>query len=180
MLAIFDIGTGQPPFIVTELLDGETLRARIDRGPLAPRPTIDLALQLVAGLGAAHARGIVHRDLKPQNVFVTRDGVVQILDFGLAKSVAPAPEDVRGVRLQADLDPTTDLTVRTGTPPALARIVRRCLEKHVQDRFQSARDLAFALESISDIQAAAPTAMKTDEKSIAVLPFDRPAAGRAL
>src|SRR4030095_4426181 len=64
-------------------------------------------------------------------------------------------------------------------PPALARIVRRCLEKHVNDRFQSARDLAFALESISDIQAAAPTAMKTDEKSIAVLPFEDLSADRS-
>src|SRR5256885_15334510 len=82
VLAIFDIGAGEIPFLVTELLEGETLRAVVARGPVPLQRTVDLALQLVAGLGAAHGRSIVHRDLKPENVFLTRDGVLKILDFG--------------------------------------------------------------------------------------------------
>jgi serine/threonine-protein kinase len=232
ILAIFDIGAGDHPYLVTELLEGETLRATIERGPLGLKRTTDVALQLVAGLAAAHGRGIVHRDLKPDNIFLTRDGVVKILDFGLAKQGARsageageagltiaatsaglilgtvgymAPEQVRGETAdpRADLfavgtiiyemvsgqrafhgdspadtmsavlrEQPPDLVLRTGTPPALARIVRRCLEKDSSERFQSARDLRFAIESISDLQPAAPQAAKpTDEKSVAVLPF---------
>lgn len=89
VLAIFDIGLGEVPFLVTELLDGETLRGAISRGPFSTRRTIDIGLQIVAGLGAAHARGIVHRDLKPENIFITSEGRVKILDFGLAKKVVP-------------------------------------------------------------------------------------------
>ena len=87
VLAIFDVGLGRIPFLVTELLTGETLRAVLDRGPLDARRTIELGMQLTAGLAAAHDRGIVHRDLKPANVFVTSDGHLKILDFGLAKRV---------------------------------------------------------------------------------------------
>ena len=241
ILAIFDIGAGEHPYLVTELLEGETLRATVERGPLGPKRTTDIALQLVAGLAAAHGRGIVHRDLKPDNIFLTRDGVVKILDFGLAKhdvgrgfsrvgggtaeavpreaaTIAAtsaglilgtvgymAPEQVRGETAdqRSDLfavgtilyemvsgqrafhgespadtmsavlrEQPPDLVLRTGTPPSLARIVRRCLEKDPNERFQSARDLRFAIESISDVQPAASVApKKTDEKSIAVLPF---------
>jgi eukaryotic-like serine/threonine-protein kinase len=90
VLAIFDVGAGDRPYLVTELLDGETLRARLERGPLPLDRATDVALQLVSGLAAAHGRGIVHRDLEPDNVFMTRDGLVKILDFGLAKATAAA------------------------------------------------------------------------------------------
>src|SRR4030088_1902541 len=83
---VYDIGTeNQAPYVVTELLQGETLRARLAGGPLSSRKAIDYALQIAHGLSAAHEKGIVHRDLKPENVFVTKDGRVKILDFGLAK-----------------------------------------------------------------------------------------------
>jgi serine/threonine protein kinase len=73
------------PYIAMELLDGETLREKLERGPLPPRKAIDYAIQIARGLSAAHAKGIIHRDLKPENLFVTRDGHVKILDFGLAR-----------------------------------------------------------------------------------------------
>jgi len=90
ILAIFDVGTGDRPYLVTELLDGENLRVLLERGPLPLKRARDLALQFVAGLTAAHGRGIVHRDLKPENLFVTKDGIVKILDFGLAKAMPTA------------------------------------------------------------------------------------------
>jgi len=215
ILAIHDIGTqgegpSAVPFLVSELLDGETLRAVLDRGALPQRKTIEYGVQIAHGLAAAHERGIVHRDLKPENVFVTKDGRIKILDFGLAKLVERsnstsndatltsshtaagvvmgtasymAPEQVRG----EPADPRTDIfafgavlyemvsgvrafrrdtAVETMTAvlkddppeladnirqvsPALDRIVRRCLEKSPEQRFQSARDLSFALGSLS-------------------------------
>ena len=86
--AVYDIGTSageDAPYVVQELLEGETLRAVLAGGRLPQRKVIDYALQIVHGLAAAHEKGIVHRDLKPENVFVTNDGRVKILDFGLAK-----------------------------------------------------------------------------------------------
>src|SRR6478736_4746208 len=84
--AVYDIGSSEgSPYIVTELLEGETLRERMSAGALPPRKAIDYAVQIARGLAAAHEKGIVHRDLKPENLFVTRDGRVKILDFGLAK-----------------------------------------------------------------------------------------------
>jgi serine/threonine protein kinase len=84
--AVHDIGTHEgAPYVVQELLEGETLRAELASGRFSPRKAIDHALQLAHGLAAAHEKGIVHRDLKPENVFVTKDGRVKILDFGLAK-----------------------------------------------------------------------------------------------
>jgi TolB-like protein/Tfp pilus assembly protein PilF len=230
VLAIFDVGTGDVPFLVTELLEGETLRTLLEQGSLSPQRTIDLSLQLVAGLTAAHGRGIVHRDLKPENVFVTSDDHVKILDFGLAKHrqadataaqtvTRPqttsgtvlgtvgymAPEQVRGLEAdhRADIfstgavmyemltgrrafrgesaadtmsavlnEPPSALVFNADSPPSLARIIRRCLEKDVNQRFQSARDLGFAIESISDLRAgAAAAAVQPDQTSIAVLPF---------
>jgi TolB-like protein len=229
IVAIFDVGTGTQPYLVTELLDGETLRSVLARGPLALPRASEIALQLVAGLAAAHDRGVVHRDLKPENLIITRDRVVKILDFGLAKASSDphpdvdatrpsgtiagmvmgtagymSPEQVRGHAadprsdifavgaivyemvsgqrafqgaspadtMSAVLRETPmDLVLRTGTPPSLARLVRRCLEKDPADRFQSARDLRFAIETVSDAHPAAAPQTKDDGRAIAVLPF---------
>ena len=212
ILAVYRFGTTdqQIPYVITELLQGQTLRERLLQSPIPVRKTIDFALQIVRGLGAAHDRGIVHRDLKPENIFLTRDGVVKILDFGLAKLMRPdpadtgntvatigstepgmvlgtagymSPEQVRGQAVDHRSDifslgailyemlggnrafpgktaadtmsailkeepPEISSCVRS-LPPALGRIVHRCLEKDVAERFQSARDLAFNLELLT-------------------------------
>jgi len=215
---VYDVGTHQSaPYIVQELLEGETLGALLARGPLSQRKAIDYSLQIVHGLSVAHEKGIVHRDLKPENIFVTRDGRVKILDFGLAKltqmpegglqtSVPTAtagtepgvvmgtlgfmsPEQVRGKTADArsDIfsfgailyemlsgrrafhgdsaadtmsailkeDPPDLSATNQNIPPGLDRIVHHCLEKDPGRRFQSARDLAFGLESLSDRPAVA-------------------------
>src|SRR5262249_38735883 len=91
ILAIHDVGGDRGiSYAVMELLEGETLRARLDAADLPVRKALDFSLQIAQGLAAAHERGVVHRDLKPENVFLTRDGVVKILDFGLAKANARA------------------------------------------------------------------------------------------
>src|SRR5262245_27501341 len=88
ILAIFDFGTAAGvPYAVTELLEGETLRSKLN-APLPVRKTVDYAAQLARGLAAAHDKGIVHRDVKPENVFVTNDGRVKILDFGVARQLS--------------------------------------------------------------------------------------------
>jgi hypothetical protein len=131
--AVFDLGTYEgAPFVVMELLEGETLRSRLDSGPIPARKAIEWAAQVARGLAAAHEKGIVHRDLKPENLFVTMDGRVKVLDFGLAKLTQPealagegvatvsllsaesgailgtigymAPEQVRGERADARTD----------------------------------------------------------------------------
>jgi serine/threonine protein kinase len=92
--AVYDIGTNPDdgsPYVVQELLEGETLRVELAGGRLSPRRAIDDAIQIAQGLAAAHEKGIVHRDLKPENLFVTRDGRVKILDFGLAKLIESQP-----------------------------------------------------------------------------------------
>ena len=94
LLTIYDVGReGGTPYIVSELLEGETLRERLGRGALAPRRAVDAALQIAQGLAAAHEKGVIHRDLKPENIFLTRDGRAKILDFGIAKLSAPSGED---------------------------------------------------------------------------------------
>src|ERR1022692_2818287 len=217
ILAVFDIGRHSgSPFLVSELLEGESLRSVLDRGALPQRKTIEYGVQIAHGLAAAHEKGIVHRDLKPENIFVTKDGRIKILDFGLAKLAQNtsadsdeatltglhtavgvvmgtagymAPEQVRG----QPADPRTDIfafgavlyemlsgvrafrrdtTAETMTAvlkddppempdparlvsPALDRIVRRCLEKNPEQRFQSARDLSFALSALSGSETSA-------------------------
>jgi Tol biopolymer transport system component len=90
ILAVFDIGTHESsPYVVSELLEGETLRERVRGGPIVMRKALDYAMQIAHGLAAAHEKGIIHRDLKPENLFITKDGRVKILDFGLAKLTQP-------------------------------------------------------------------------------------------
>lgn len=94
LLTVFDVGSAADgtPYIVSEVLEGESLRSRLERGPLSPRRAVDAALQMANGLAAAHEKGIVHRDLKPDNVFLTRDGRLKILDFGIAKLTSPGSD----------------------------------------------------------------------------------------
>jgi len=216
ILSIFDIGDQEgAPYVVSELLEGETLRDRLKSGPTSNRKAIDYALQVARGLAAAHEKGIVHRDLKPENLFLTNDGRVKILDFGLAKLTRPesqgsegdlptiqgltepglimgtagymSPEQVRGKSadqrsdifafgailhemisgkrafrgdtaadtMSAILKEEPPELSETGrpVPPGLERIVRHCLEKNPAERFHSARDLAFALEALTEISA---------------------------
>ena len=111
ILAVHDIGTHEgAPYVVSELLEGQTLRERIDGSPMPPRKASDIAAQFARGLAAAHDKGIVHRDLKPDNVFITRDGRVKILDFGLAK-IAPVVSPVAETAMLAETAP-----LKVGTP----------------------------------------------------------------
>ena len=103
VVSIFHVGDYDgSPYIVTELLQGETLRDRLQRSPLRLRDVLDLLAGVMHGLSAAHAAGIVHRDLKPENVFLTKDGRVKILDFGLAKLHRPAEGTRQGTAVTAE------------------------------------------------------------------------------
>jgi serine/threonine protein kinase/Tol biopolymer transport system component len=225
ILAVHDVGVhAGAPYIVSELLEGEALRRRLERGAVNERKALDYARQIAEGLAAAHDRGIVHRDLKPENLFITSEGRIKILDFGIAKLTRDhddtprqtggptetepgmvvgtpgymSPEQVRG----EPVDPRSDLfsfgtilyEMLTGRPPftrrsaaetmaailnaepppltttpasggpgaPLERIIVRCLEKAREARFQSARDLAFALEVLSGTTATAVPALTSD------------------
>ena len=238
VLSVYDIGVeGGMTFVVMELLEGKTLKQRLLDGPIPLRKATEIAIDVALGLVAVHEKGIVHRDLKPANLFVTADGRVKILDFGLARQVplpsqidtstptAPltdpgtvfgtvgymAPEQVRGETADARSDifsagailyemctgkrafrhQTAAETMnailhedppelsKNGFPsaPGMEKIVRHCLEKNPAERFQSARDLAFALQTTATarwssgavpipLEAGAPAAA-----SVAVLPF---------
>ncbi len=218
ILAIHDFGEHEGiEYVVTELLEGETLRARLAAGPLPRRKAVEYAAQVAIGLSAAHDKGIVHRDLKPENLFVTTDGQVKILDFGLAAHLDTAvegqsnletetrrtgpgtvlgtvgymsPEQAAGLKADARSDlfslgcvlyetlsgerafardtvPETLTAILREDPPPLAdvapplpapleRLVLHCLEKRPEDRFQSARDLAFALQALSGSAISGP------------------------
>ncbi len=233
IVAVHDLGEHEgAPFLVTELLEGMSLRDTLREGALPPRKAIDYGVQIAQGLAAAHEKGIVHRDLKPDNLFITSDGRVKILDFGLAKLTQPespagsmsvlpttpaftnvpntvagvvlgtmgymSPEQVRGVAADhhADIfalgvvlyemlagqrafngdtavdvmsailkeDPPELSVAARGIPPAFARVVVRCLEKNPASRFQSARDLAFALDALSAHTASATAAVIPDTR----------------
>src|SRR5271170_8472855 len=118
ILAVHDIGRYEnQPFMVSELLDGESLREMLARGALPQRKAIDYAVQIAHGLAAAHGKDIAHRDLKPDNVFVTREGRAKILDFGLAKTV-PKPVSVSvedGSATMTALAPSTEAGTVMGT-----------------------------------------------------------------
>ena len=220
ILAIHDFGAeGPAAFAVMELLDGQTLRERLDAEALPIRKAVQIACDVAQGLAAAHDKGFVHRDLKPENVFLTRTGHVKILDFGLAtqaegtaisdadsltriRHTEPgmvlgtvgymSPEQVRGQvadhrsdifslgcilfemvtgrRAFERASPAETMTAvlreavpeltrsDAVVPPALDQIVRHCLEKQPAERFQSARDLAFALQaSIGASSASGPS-----------------------
>jgi Tol biopolymer transport system component len=230
ILAIHDFASERGiTYAVTELLEGQTLRERL-QSPIASRKAVEIAISVARGVAAAHERGIIHRDLKPENIFLTNDGVVKILDFGLAKAVPDAgrgfsradpgdsptvisssteagvilgtvgymaPEQVRGhaVDARADLfalgailyemlsgdrafiretaaetmtailkEEPADFAPNGAINPALDRIVRHCLEKQPAHRFQTARDVAFALETLS---TASPSAPVIDSAAIA-------------
>ncbi len=232
ILAVFDVGSHEgAPYVVSELLEGETLRERLDGGGLPLRKALDLAGQVAMGLAAAHEKGIVHRDLKPENVFITKGGRVKILDFGLAKlsgqrerepagSESPtqtasgtdagavlgtvgymSPEQVRGLPADARSDifsfgavlfeiltrrrafrgetaaetmtailreePPSLEAIDPTLPPALDRVVKRCLEKRPEERFQSATDIAFAIEALSGVTARAPALTEPASRRIA-------------
>lgn len=211
IVAVFDVGMHDGvPYVVSELLEGRSLGQRLEQGRLSYRKALEYGIQIAQALGAAHAKGICHRDVKPENVFITSDGRVKLLDFGLVKmqeAKQPAGTDdptaehteageVHGTpaymspeqAVGAPVDSRTDLfsfglvlyemftgarafrresTVETirallrdepadpmklnpGLPPSAAEVLRRCLEKNREERFQSARDLAFQLRQLEE------------------------------
>ena len=217
ILAVYDVQMHDgSPYVVYELLEGETLRQRLHGGPVPPRKAIDYGVQIANGLTAAHEKGIVHRDLKPDNLFITQDNRIKILDFGLAKLTEAihnieeqtdvltrrvntnpgavmgtagymAPEQIRAERVDHRADifclglvlyemlsgrrafrgdsavETLNAILKEDPPqlsesndqinPALERVVLHCLEKKAARRFQSAGDVAFALDSLSGLSS---------------------------
>ncbi len=205
IVAIYDLGVENgSPYVVCELLDGETLRRRLEQSAIPVRKAVAIAREVASGLAAAHDKGIAHRDLKPENIFLVTNGPVKILDFGLAKITETArqdgatatmltdagitvgtagymsPEQLRGEPLDRRTDifsfgvvlfemlagrrpfsgessadvlgatlreePPDLAQINPAVPAPLSSLVRHCLEKRAADRFESARDLAVALE----------------------------------
>ena len=178
ILSIYDVGTHDgAPYVVSELLQGQTLRQRISGAPLSQRKAIDYALETARGLAAAHEKGIVHRDLKPDNLFITNDGRVKILDFGLAKLTGARNTELSQTSIptrRVDTDPGKVMgTVGYMSPEQLkgrevdhrsdifsfGAILYEMREKNPEARFHSARDLAFALEALSGSNAASAETM---------------------
>src|SRR5262245_36220854 len=157
IIAVYDVGShGGAPYVVQELLEGETLRAVLVRDRLSHRRSLDYAIDIARGLAAAHEKGIVHRDLKPENVFVTRDGRVKILDFGLAKLSPPIEEGSGVATVTRQTDPGTLLgTVGYMSPEqAMGRDV-----DHRSDQFSLG---AILYEMSTGARAfAKPTAVET-------------------
>src|ERR1700721_309877 len=107
ILVVYQMGTYKGlPYLVSELLEGETLRERLARGPLPVRKVIEYGVQIARGLEAAHKKGIIHRDMKPENLLITNDGVVKILDFGLARMIHPEAEEADRAATLAGRNPT--------------------------------------------------------------------------
>jgi len=232
ILAIYDVGVyGKTPYIVSELLQGKTLRQRLIASPIPVREATACALQIVDGLTAAHERHIVHRDLKPENLFLTNEGRVKILDFGVAKlQAAPeenveiqnmptvtkhgtvvgtvaymSPEQLRGknvdhrsdifsvgailyemlagcraFRGETEVDtmtavlreePSAANLEQASIPDAYRDIVRHCLEKEPENRFQSAKDLAFALQTLSGSGPVRAQSFTAKRRRIATIPW---------
>jgi serine/threonine protein kinase len=114
ILAVFDVGVQDGrPYIVSELLEGESLRRRLNRSGLPARKAVEYAIPIAYGLAAAHDKAIYHRDIKPENVFITTDGRVKILDFGLAKMT---PDEERGFNTSAPTAPLSQAGIARGTP----------------------------------------------------------------
>ena len=135
ILDIHDVGTADGRiYAVMELLDGETLRARLERGPLSWRKAVEIGAAIADGLGAAHAKGIVHRDLKPANVFLMADGRVKVLDFGLATLCEPA-----------GADPLSAATLSQPDPPGALGTVGYMSPEQVAGTATTARSDLFAL-----------------------------------
>ena len=162
ILAIHDVGTHDgAPYFVTELLEGETLRGRLRAGALPPRKVLELAVQVAAGLAAAHDKGIVHRDLKPGNVFVTTDGHAKILDFGLAKGVAPKTREDRAKATTLETMTDTGRVIGTAAYMSPEQVQGRSVD-HRSDIFSFGVVLyemvtgkqAFAKETSSETMAA--------------------------
>jgi Tol biopolymer transport system component len=144
ILAVYDVGTEQGvTFIVSELVDGTSLRELIQRGPVAMRELLDVAVQIADGLRAAHEAGIVHRDLKPENVMVTRDGRVKLVDFGRETPV----ETLAGI-ISDEPRPIAELNPKVPVP--LRWMIERCLAKDPRQRYAATPDLACDLRMVRD------------------------------
>ena len=172
ILTVFDVGTdnGQP-YVVSERLEGETLRERLVRGPVAEREALEWARQVARGLAAAHGRGIVHRDLKPENLFLTRDGHVKILDFGLAKLSSDGADGGSQTKVQTTY--ATEPGVIVGTTQYMApEQVKGQPADHRADLF------AFGVVLYEMLTGKSPFSRPSGAESMSAVLNDTPAAGR--